>query len=519
MPIVIVASEVKDWPFELPDVEVTDARSYLTRPDYSTMRGVRLFNLCRSYRYQSTGYYVSLLAEARGHKPLPSVTTIQDVKSQTMVRLVSEDLEELIQESLAPIHGDKFTLSIYFGRNMVRRYDRLAAHLFDVFEAPLLRAQFARSSPASDDTNPKRQRGAPLAGASGWCGDRARNGKWSLRSMAALSADEIPEGHRDFVTTAAQEYFAGRKPRVRKPPPARYDLAILRDPEEHDPPSDDRAIQKFIRAAASLGLNAEVIGRDDFARLAEYDALFLRATTAVNHYTYRFAQRAWGEGLVVIDDPESIVKCTNKVYLAELLNHHEVPTPRTMLVHRDNADEVGRTLGFPCVLKKPDSAFSMGVVKVGSREELKERLGHFLEESELLVAQEFLPTAFDWRIGIFDRRPLFACKYYMAPDHWQIARRDGQGRNCYGKCETVPVELAPRKAVRLALKAADLIGDGLYGVDVKETGGGFCVIEINDNPNIDAGTEDQVLRDELYRRIMSVFLSRIQQKKAGVVSP
>lgn len=489
MPIVIVASEVKDWPIELPDVEVTDARSYLTRQDYSNMRGVRLFNLCRSYRYQSTGYYVSLLAEARGHKPLPSVTTIQDVKSQTMVRLVSDDLEELIQESLAPIQSDKFTLSIYFGRNMVRRYDRLAAHLFDVFEAPLLRAQFAR------------------------------NGKWCLRSLTALSADEIPEGHRDFVTTAAREYFAGRKPRVRKPPPARYDLAILRDPEEADPPSDDKAIQKFIKAAASMGLNAEAIDRDDFARLAEYDALFLRATTAVNHHTYRFAQRAWGEGLVVIDDPESIVKCTNKVYLAELLNHHEVPTPRTMLVHRDNAEEVGRKLGFPCVLKKPDSAFSMGVVKVGSKEELKERLDHFLEESELLVAQEFLPTAFDWRIGIFDRRPLFACKYYMAPDHWQIARRDQQGRNHFGKCETVPVEMAPRKAVRLALKAADLIGDGLYGVDVKQTGDRFCVIEVNDNPNIDAGTEDQVLRDELYRRIMSVFLSRIQQKKAGVASP
>src|SRR5262249_5246546 len=121
VPNVIVASETRDWPFALPDVEVTDARSYLTRPEFTNMRGVRLFNLCRSYRYQSTGYYVSLLAEARGHKPLPSVTTIQDLKSQTMVRLVSEELEELIQETLAPIHADKFTLSIYFGKNPAPR--------------------------------------------------------------------------------------------------------------------------------------------------------------------------------------------------------------------------------------------------------------------------------------------------------------------------------------------------------------------------------------------------------------
>src|SRR5262249_44047966 len=171
-------------------------------------------------------------------------------------------------------------------------------------------------------------------------------------------------------------------------------------PEEPDPPSDAKAVQKFIKAAAALGLSAEVIGRDDFSRLAEFDALFLRATTSVNHHTYRFAQRAQGEGLVVIDEPESIVKCTNKVYLAELLGHHDVLTPRTMVVHRDNIDEVARALGFPCVLKKPDGSFSAGVVKVASEAELREQLPRFLEESELVVAQEFLPTTFDWRIGI-----------------------------------------------------------------------------------------------------------------------
>src|SRR5262249_56864412 len=102
-------------------------------------------------------------------------------------------------------------------------------------------------------------------------------------------------------------------------------------------------------------------------------------------------------------------------------------------------------------------------------------------------------------------------------DDWQIVKRDRNGRQQFGKCETLPVELAPRRAVRVALKAAGLIGDGLYGVDVKQSGDRFYVIEVNDNPNIDAGVEDHVLRDELYRRVMSVFLSRIQQRKAGVL--
>ena len=44
------------------------------------------------------------------------------------------------------------------------------------------------------------------------------------------------------------------------------------------------------------------------------------------------------------------------------------------------------------------------------------------------------------------------------------------------------------------------------------------MIEINDNPNIDAGVEDQVLKEEMYRRIMDVFLRRIELRKAGIES-
>jgi len=491
VPILIVVNDPKQWPFQIPNVDVIDARSYLTRPEYSDMRGVKVFNLCRSYRYQTTGYYVSLLAEARGHKPLPSVTTIQDLKSQAIVRLVSEDLEELIQQSLLPIQSDEFTLSIYFGRNLARRYDRLSLQLFNLFQAPLLRAKFSRDK---------------------------KDGEWSLRGVEAVSASEVPESHWPFVVQVATEHFSGRRARVRRRARMRYDLAILCETGEADPPSNEKAIDRFVRAAESMGLDTELISRDDYARLAEFDALFIRETTYVNHYTYRFSRRAASEGLVVIDDPESIVKCTNKVYLAELMTHHGVPIPRTIMVHRDNIEQIPRELGFPCVLKKPDSAFSLGVTKIDNQEQLQAQLKDLLDESDLIVAQEFLPTTFDWRIGILDRQPLYACKYFMAPNHWQIIHRDGQGNRRYGKFETLPVELAPARAVRAALRAANLIGNGLYGVDVKQSGDQFYVIEVNDNPNIDSGVEDTILKQELYRRVMSVFLRRIEQLKAGFVT-
>ncbi len=487
MSALIVTSDARDWPFDISGVDVVDAWTYLTSPEFgNARRTTRVFNLCRSYRYQSTGYYVSLLAEARGHKPLPGVTTLQDLKTRSMIRLVSDELDELIQKSLAPLQSSEFTLSVYFGRNLAQRYDRFSLHLFNQFPVPLLRAEFIK-----------------------------RDETWQIRRIKALSGADVPANHTEFVTEAAQRYFGGRSTSVKVRKRTRFDLAILHDPLEKDnAPSDEAALKKFLKAAEKAEIHAELLTKDDFGRLLEFDALFIRETTAVNHHTYRFARRAASEGMIVIDDPVSILRCTNKVYLAELLTRHKIPIPRTVLLHRENADSISAELGFPCVIKKPDSAFSQGVVKIKSEDELREQLPKFFDESELLVAQEFLPTDFDWRIGVLDNKPLFACRYFMARGHWQIIRQERAGAGRYGKTETVPVELAPRKAVDVAVKAANLIGNGLYGVDVKETANGFHVIEVNDNPNIDAGAEDALLKDELYGRIMEVFVRRIEAAKA-----
>ena len=60
--------------------------------------------------------------------------------------------------------------------------------------------------------------------------------------------------------------------------------------------------------------------------------------------------------------------------------------------------------------------------------------------------------------------------------------------------------------------AASVIGVGLYGVDLKQVGDRCYVIEVNDNPNIDAGNEDGVLKEALYREVLGVFLRRIRER-------
>jgi glutathione synthase/RimK-type ligase-like ATP-grasp enzyme len=103
----------------------------------------------------------------------------------------------------------------------------------------------------------------------------------------------------------------------------------------------------------------------------------------------------------------------------------------------------------------------------------------------------------------------------MARGDWRIATTDPSGRRRYGRVEALAFEAVPTAVVELAERAAGLIGDGLYGVDLKEVDGRPLVIEINDNPNLDAGFEDAVLGDELYLAVMRYFLARLEARGIG----
>jgi glutathione synthase/RimK-type ligase-like ATP-grasp enzyme len=487
MQSIVVVNKPKDWKFQIPDVEVVSAKAYLTDSKYSEISDARVYNLCQSYRYQGMGYYVSLLAEARGHRSFPNITTIQDLKSQSIIRIISDEVDTLIQRSLSRIRSSAFDLDIYFGKSVAKKHEQLSRQLYNLFPAPLLRVCFI------------------------WNQDQK---KWMLQNIFPLPLNQIPELHKPYLLEFARQYF-GRK-RIRSASGNSkliYDIALLVNPDEKSPPSDKKALDKFMEAAEDAGMRAKFITKNDYSRIPEFDALFIRETTAVNHHTYRFARRASAENLIVIDDPISIVRCANKVYMAEMMKKANIPTPKTVIVHKKNNDELVSKLGLPYVLKQPDGSFSNGVVKVSDPLALDEELHRLLNQSDLIIAQEYVPTEFDWRIGVLNKKPLYACKYYMAKDHWQINQWQSCGSMKEGGHETVALDQVPRKVLKIAQRAASLIGDGFYGVDLKQHGNNVMVIEINDNPSIDFNVEDGVMKDRLYMEIMLHIMNRIKKQK------
>jgi glutathione synthase/RimK-type ligase-like ATP-grasp enzyme len=480
---VILVDSRAQWKNDFPEYRVVDVRDYLVGPDWSSQRHLRVLNLCRDTDYHSPGYYASLLAEARGHKVIPSVRTLQDLSRKTLYDRELNDLDKRVERLFHdhPAEITRFEILVCFGQCEAAELRPLAKALFETFRAPLIKVELKRGR------------------------------SWHVHAIRCVGLKALQRHQEDLFFESMAGYLRRPWRTVRGRRSMRYDLAILYNPEEALAPSNRRALARFIRSARAEGIDAELITSRDFGRIAEFDALFIRETTNVNHHTYRFAQRAAAEGLVVIDDPDSILRCTNKIYLAELLARHRIATPQSVVLSREEIERAESRLGYPMVLKIPDGAFSTGVFKVKNREQLDAKATQLFRSSELLLAQAFTPTDFDWRIGLLNGEVLYACRYYMSRGHWQIVDHS-RAKPREGGFDTVPLEDVPKGVLQAALKAANVIGNGLYGVDLKQIGRKVLVIEVNDNPNIDAGVEDKLAGNDLYRRIMREFLRRLDNR-------
>jgi glutathione synthase/RimK-type ligase-like ATP-grasp enzyme len=479
-----------DQPRDLPNAEtphkVITTSEYLARPRLFDAARPKLVNLARSYAYQSKGYYASLLAEARGHRVVPTVETMLELREQKLYEHALPDLEEELNRCArrAGFKPDgELRLLVCFGIARDSRFEPFGRLLFDLFRCPALEVSVD--------------------------GGTARLSINRIRPRAITRlADGEGAFFRESLNNHTRREWRGPKARA----VAKYDLAVLYDPDEKTAPSSPDSIKHFARIAEKMSVEVERITRRQLGRLAEFDGLFIRETTSIDNHTYRFARRAWQEGMPVIDDPFSMIRCTNKIFLMELLGQHRVPTPPTVIVGRDtDLAEVIDQLGLPMVVKIPDGSFSRGVHKIESAAAFNAVAAGLFEETDLVLAQKFLPTEFDWRVGVLAGEPLFVCQYRMARGHWQVVKYRPDGSSHEGGFRAFGLGQAPSEVIDIAVRAARPIGDGFYGVDLKQTRDGIVVMEVNDNPSLEHGIEDAVGKDEIWTRLLRWFVERFEK--------
>lgn len=270
-----------------------------------------------------------------------------------------------------------------------------------------------------------------------------------------------------------------------------------------------QALDHFKIAAENKGHQFEYIFKKDLNRIGEFDSIFIRATTDPMNTAYVVSRMADSLGKVVIDDPHSIRICSSKVVLDGLFRQNSIPSPKSLLFDGDysekNLEHIYDCLKFPIVVKAPYTKFSSHVEKAHDGAEFREITSRYLKNATPIVLQQFMPSEFDWRVGVLDNKVLYLCKYYMPKGGWKV-KSVVNGKQEWGKTVAIMRKNIPKKLEELAIRVTKCVGDGLYGLDIKEIDGEFYCIEINDNPSFYDGLEDAKDKD-IYEKIVDRLVS------------
>ena len=470
---IILVDGYRDLPQGETIHKVLSTRDYLGRRGLFEGRRPQIVNLSRSYAYQSAGYYAALLAEARGHRTIPTVQTMLELQKKTLYADALPELETALARDLARAAEPPerpFRLKVFFGRAERPGFERFASLLFDWYRTPAIEVSVCADEPVR------------------------------IKRLALLTLPRISKEDRPLFDAALDRYTSRRWKQATTRKPVRYSLAVLHNPREPLPPSDLDSLKDLATAGAKMGVEVEPIQKGEFGRIAEFDALFIRETTSIDSHTYRFARRAEQEGQARhrrhrLDDPLHQQDLSEGDPRGAEDRDAEEPRRRVCGRRRDGR----RPLGLPVVVK--DSRRLVQPRRPQGRHAARAE-----GASRPPLRRDGLPP----RAGLHaDPRSTGAsgCWAAVRSSCASTAWRRSTGRSSStrpaasrGKAAFArsPWADAPAEVVEAGVRAAAAIGDGLLRCGPQERTRGAAVIEVNDNPNMDTRVEGAVLKERMW---------------------
>ena len=211
-----------------------------------------------------------------------------------------------------------------------------------------------------------------------------------------------------------------------------------------------------------------------------YDAIIPRIGASVTHYGLAVLRQFEMQGVFPLNESVAIGRSRDKLRALQLLAREGIGLPVTAFAHgpRKAEDVIKEVGGAPCVIKLLEGTQGMGVILAETFSSAKSIIEAFSAANINILVQEYIKEA-----GGSDIRA-----FVVGGDVVAAMKRTGRSgdfrSNLHrgGKAEGIKLSEDERHT---AIRAAEILGLNVCGVDMLRSKRGPVVIEVNSSPGIE----------------------------------
>lgn len=253
-------------------------------------------------------------------------------------------------------------------------------------------------------------------------------------------------------------------------------------------------IFRFREAATALGIDLEIFhphsfdlivgAGDDWAvtyqdrPIGRPDFILCRTGAETDYFTLALLRHFERRGVRLVNGPAAIELVADKLHTLQQLNRAGLPVPRTILGQFPmDATLVERELGFPVIVKTLKGTRGAGVLKSEDRSQFEDLAG-LLESAEAqadFIFQHYVRASHgrDVRVLVVGGRVVAAMERRSLTGGF----KSNVSLGGVGVAYNPPVEMA-----ELAVRAADVLGLDVTGIDILFDEDGYRICEANSAP-------------------------------------
>lgn len=212
----------------------------------------------------------------------------------------------------------------------------------------------------------------------------------------------------------------------------------------------------------------------------QVDAVIPRIGASVTNYGVMILRQLESQHIFTTLKADPLLMARDKMSCMQILSSHGIMVPKTIYI--SNAYTIPHLLeeigDYPVIIKLASGTQGMGVILAESKSNAESILEAFYTTKEKVLLQQFVKEAngSDVRAFVVDGKVVAAMKRTAKPGDFRSNMHRG------GSMENIKLTSQEEEA---AIKAANILGLPIAGVDMLPTAQGPVILEVNVSPGLE----------------------------------